>query len=96
MEASSEAGSPTTLLNEEGSAERQSAGRSSAYRNEKEDLLEEKPQLLPMPPQEAPRITVRIVIRPKSLKKKKPKVSRKKLKAPADLGSDSRDEIATT
>ncbi|ETI35351.1 hypothetical protein F443_18298 [Phytophthora nicotianae P1569] len=47
MEASSEAGSPTTLLNEEGSAELQSAGRSSADRNEEEVLLEEKPQLPP-------------------------------------------------
>ncbi|ETP28108.1 hypothetical protein F442_22608, partial [Phytophthora nicotianae P10297] len=47
MEASSEAGSPTTLLNEEGSAELKSAGRSSADRNEEEVLLEEKPQLPP-------------------------------------------------
>ncbi|KAG4245616.1 hypothetical protein PC116_g6592 [Phytophthora cactorum] len=44
MDASSEAGSPTTLLNGAGSANRQSAGRSSADRNEEEDLLEEKPQ----------------------------------------------------
>ncbi|ETN24818.1 hypothetical protein PPTG_01007 [Phytophthora nicotianae INRA-310] len=50
MEASSESGSPMTLLNEEVSAVRQSAGRNSTERNEEEDLLEEKPQLPPYAP----------------------------------------------
>ncbi|ETL25497.1 hypothetical protein L916_20655, partial [Phytophthora nicotianae] len=116
MEASSEAGSPTTLLNEEGSAERQSAGRSSADRNEEEDLLEEKPQPPPYassggtadhdvnrgPPGEERKVKTEgtspttAPLSQKSLKKKKPKASRKELKAPADSDSDSRDEIAAT
>ncbi|KAG2988491.1 hypothetical protein PC129_g7069 [Phytophthora cactorum] len=97
MDASSEAGSPTTLLNGAGSANRQSAGRSSADRNEEEDLLEEKPQPPPYassggtaghdshrdPPGEEP-------------KKKKSKAPRKKLKVPADSDSESRDDIVAT
>ncbi|KAG3196860.1 hypothetical protein PC128_g7288 [Phytophthora cactorum] len=96
MDASSEAGSPTTLLNGAGSANRQSAGRSSADRNEEEDLLEEKPQPPPYassggtaghdshrdPPGEEP--------------KKKSKAPRKKLKVPADSDSESRDDIVAT
>ncbi|KAG3245336.1 hypothetical protein PI124_g9906 [Phytophthora idaei] len=96
MDASSEAGSPTTLLNGAGSANRQSAGRNSAGRNEEEDLIEEQPQPPPYassggtaghdgnrdPPGEEP--------------KKKSKASRKKLKAPADSDSESRDDIAAT
>ncbi|ETP05184.1 hypothetical protein F441_18166, partial [Phytophthora nicotianae CJ01A1] len=116
MEASSEAGSLTTLLNEEGPAELQSAGRSSADRNEEEVLLEEKPQLPPYassggtadhdvnrdPPSEEPKVKTEgtpptnAPLMQKSLRKKKTKASRKKLKAPADSGSDSRDEIAVT
>ncbi|RAW25321.1 hypothetical protein PC110_g18259 [Phytophthora cactorum] len=55
MDASSETGSPTTLLNETGPVDRQSTGRSSADRNKKDNLLEAKPQPLSMPPLEARR-----------------------------------------
>ncbi|ETI30140.1 hypothetical protein F443_22737 [Phytophthora nicotianae P1569] len=116
MEASSEAGSPTTLLNEEGSTEGQSAGRSSADRNEEEDLLEEKLQSPPYtsskgtadhdvnhdPPGEEPKVKTEgtppttTPLTQKPLKKKKQKTSRKKLKAPTDSDSDSREEIAAT
>ncbi|KAG4226456.1 hypothetical protein PC116_g25138 [Phytophthora cactorum] len=44
MDALSVAGSPTTLLNEAGSADHQSARTSSAARNEEKDRLEAKPQ----------------------------------------------------
>ncbi|ETO70206.1 hypothetical protein F444_13291 [Phytophthora nicotianae P1976] len=116
MEASSEAISPTTLLNEEESAERQSVGRSFADRNEEEDLFEEKSQPPPYassggtadhdvnrgPPGEERKVKTEgtppttAPLSQKSLKKKKPKASRKELKAPADSDSDSRDEIAAT
>ncbi|KAG3029943.1 hypothetical protein PC121_g18177 [Phytophthora cactorum] len=90
MDASSETGSPTTLLNETGPVDRQSTGRSSADRNKKDNLLEAKPQPLSMPPLEARRVTIPI----KTSKKKKSETSRKRLKAPADSGSEGRDEIA--
>ncbi|ETN23380.1 hypothetical protein PPTG_21010 [Phytophthora nicotianae INRA-310] len=95
---------------------RQSAGMSSADRNEKEDLLEEKPEPPPYafsegtadhdvnrdPPGEEPKVKTEgtppttAPLTQKSLRKKKPKASRKKLKAPADSNSDSRDEIVVT
>ncbi|ETO64662.1 hypothetical protein F444_17872 [Phytophthora nicotianae P1976] len=71
-------------------------GRALPTEMKKKISLKRNLNPLPMPPQEAPRITIHIVIRLKSLRKKKPKASLKKLKAPAEPDSDSRDEIAAT